>query len=363
MALFLVITIILLLSVSLIFFLKENSTKEFTTDIRSTSLEILPITNYVESCIESVGKDSIIWIGQHGGYFELPNYAIESYQKELAYYFHIDSDIMPSKEEIEKELSKYVDEKIPACINDFIDFKKQGFEIKQGKIKVNTLIKQRNVLFQMDFPLTIKKGEKETKLSSFSNSVKNIRLNTIYEVSKKIIEKQMRNANSLCLSCLLNLSLTNGLSINLNKQYNNTIIITIDDFHSDVDSLPYKFIFANKYEIYSCSNMPADPDNDFLLNCLDQEIEKLDYELYINDVPDMVVFVNQTFYYKIDATGLNISFIDYSKLFNISEKTGIISFEPKISQIGSHDVWINVKDQIGNEKYLNFILNITEKNE
>jgi len=137
-------------------------------------------------------------------------------------------------------------------------------------------------------------------------------------------------------------------------------LFTITDYNSRINNLPYNFTFANKYEQYSCTNPPTDPSIDFFMGCLEQKIDEFDYEFYFEDIPDMVAFINETFFYQVNAIGLNLSFSDYTYLLDIDEKTGEINFIPTMDQIGTHDVWIKVKDSLGNEKYNTFIINITE---
>jgi len=357
--LFIILGIVILMSVSLIIYFSLIKSEE-TNPVIKNQIDILPIKNYVEFCIKSVGEDAIIWIGEHGGYYELPQYSDEYYPTDTAYYFYVDKNIMPSKSRVEEELSKYVDEKLPLCVKDFVDFKKQGFEIEQGEINTTTLIRSSNVLFQVNFPITVKKQTSETKFTSFSNSVENIRLDTIYYASKSIIDEQMKDFNSICLSCLFNLTVEKDLYINTEKAGNDIILFTITDLNSKINNSPYTYTFANKYEQYSCTNLPPDADMTFHQECIEQKVAEIGYKFYLEEIPDMNAAVDQLFHYKVNASGLGIAFTDISYLFEIDEKAGVINFTPTAEQIGIHTIWIYVKDKLGNEIYDNFVLNITE---
>ena len=351
--------VILIAALFLFYFNSDKKSSEVEKNFESQQ-DIMPIRNYIESCIKLVGEDAIVWIGEHGGYYELPTYSTKDYSIETAYYFYENSNIMPSKTDVEEELSKYLNKELSFCLRNFVDFTQQGFDIEQGEIVTTTIIRPGNVLFNVNFPVVVKKDKSKIKLNSFSNSVDKIRLNTVYGAVNSIINEQMKDFESICLSYLFNLTIENDLYINTEKLSDDTILFTITDFNSIINNSPYKYIFANKYEQYSCSNPPADPGIDFYMECLEQEIEESGYGLYFENIPDMTAVINETFYYKVNAIGLNLNFSDHTYLFDINETTGEINFTPASNQIGIHDVWINVKDGLGNEKYDTFLLNITE---
>ena len=123
-----------------------------------------------------------------------------------------------------------------------------------------------------------------------------------------------------------------------------------------------QLIYANKYVIYTCSNPPIDADSSFLIDCLNEEIMNFNYQFQVENISDMNATVHESFYYKVKAIGLNLTFEDYSPLFVINEKTGNISFIPSEEQIGNHTIWIHIRDGLGNKKYIDFNLKII-KNE
>jgi len=356
---FLIIGMILLISAGLLFYLNSQLTeKEIEKSVEMPS-NVLPIKNYVESCIKSVGEEAILWIGEHGGYYNLPKYSTKDYFTNTAYYFYIDSNIMPSKERVEEELSEYMDKQIYFCLDNFSVFKEQGFQIEKEESNTTVIIRQKDVLFQINLPLTIKKQDSLTEIKEFKKSIDSIRLKTIYDVSKLIIDEQMQNFDSVCLSCIVNHGIENDLYVDMERLGNDSIVFIISDNNSLVKNEPYKFIFANKYEQYSCSNLPLDADISFLSDCIEQNIAQYNYSFFLEDILNMNALVNETFYYKINATGLNLTFIDYSYLFDVDEKTGIINFMPDEDQLGNHTIWIQVKDKLGKVKQDNFKLTIT----
>ena len=361
-SIYILLGLIILIGLGFVLYLRNDVSKE--AEIQQVSrlpFEIGPIRNYVESCIENVGKDGIEFIGLHGGYFILPKYLTNEYTK-TAYYFYQNRNIMPTKAKVEQELSNYVNEELFFCIKNFAPFRLQGFEIEPEEINTNTIIEPNSVTFKVDYPLTAKKGASQIKLDSFTKSINNVRLGVIYSVSKETISEQMKDFDSICLSCIINLAIENDLLVGLQRLDNTTILFTITDNNTIIDGFPYKFIFANKYREVSCRNIPSDwPEKklqEFLLDCVQSEIEKYNYELRINEIPDLTATANVPFTYNVKAIGINVNFTDYTDLFDINKTTGLISFIPAEDDIGEHVIWINAVDSLGNEDFESFRLKI-----
>lgn len=361
--LFIILGIVLVVTFILVFYLFQNNADKGDTEIQqiqSFESSISPINDYVESCIESVAKDATVWIGNHGGYFEIPAYDDDNYEG-IAYYFYINRNSMPSKELVEKEFSKYMDWQLFFCIRNFVDFEKMGFEIEQGEINTTTIIRANTILFNVNFPIKISREQNTKQLVSFQGSMDNVRLSTIYDVSKLITYGQMEDYNSVCLSCIVDWGIENELDIDLSRLDNNSLLFTIRDYNSIIEGIPYEYRFANKYEEVSCSNLPSnDPNNKFLTECIQQKIRESSYLFQVEGIVNLTAYVNQSFSYKINAVGLNLSFADYTHLFDINQKTGEIRFTPNQDQRGNHSIWIYVKDTM-NEQYESFNLEI--KNE
>ena len=363
--LFIILGIVLVVGFALVFYLFQSSTDRGESEIQQIQyfeLSTSPINSYVEQCIESVGENAILWIGNHGGYFEIPVYHQDDYQG-TAYYFYVDRNLMPSKERIEQELAKYMDLELFFCIRNFVAFEEMGLEIEQGEINTTTMIRPNNVFFNVNFPITISREQNTKQLVSFQGSINNVRLSTIYDVSKSIIYEQMSDYYSVCLSCIIDWGIENDLHIDISRLDDSSLLFTITDYNTIINDMPYEYRFANKYEEFSCSNPPLDDENnEFLLNCLQQKIRETGYIFEVEEITNLTAFVNQSFSYKVNAVGLNLSFADYTPLFDINQKTGEIQFTPTQEQVGNHSIWIYVKDTM-NEKYESFTLEIKNEDE
>ena len=236
-ALFVIIAILI---VSAAFTLLYTQTELFKK--AEANPEIAPVESFIKNCVKSTGEDALVFVGQQGGYYGLPKLSVSGY----SYYFYDNKSVMPSKEKIESELSKYMNEMLPFCTQNFVDFPDFDVEANSNVVMAKTTIMKDKVKFDVSWQVLIKKGDSTYRLSSFSAEVPS-RLFTIYNVVQNFTSKQLEDPSSICLSCLTNFAIQNDLYIYMNNYGNNTVIFTISDNKTLINKNPYEFIFANKY--------------------------------------------------------------------------------------------------------------------
>ncbi len=198
---------------------------------------------FVENCITDTGKDAIYHVAENGGYFLSHEF---STSEGIPYYYYNGKNYMPSKTRIEKEISYYMNQILSFCTEDFIDF--PNLNITEREIETETKITNDEVIFNVKYPLTIKEGEETTRIEDFKNIKIPVRLDTIYNSIEEIIEEQS-NYESICLSCILDISLENDLYIDMFDYDEETVIFVIRDENLKINEEDFEFMFANKYEI------------------------------------------------------------------------------------------------------------------
>ena len=221
------------------------SVKSGVFEKEKVSPDITFIYNFVDGCIEKTGEDAIYNIGQTGGYFLYSNSSTEN---GIAYYFDKNKKLIISKEEIENQLSLYVNEMLFFCTKNFVDF--PDFAVSQGEIKTKTKIVKDKVIFTIGYPLTISKNNRNYFIKNFEKQISS-RLDTIYKVAFGITEEQMLDFKNICINCLSDLAFENKVFVSMNEDiYDKNIIIfiLIDDQHK-LNGEDYRFYFANRYDL------------------------------------------------------------------------------------------------------------------
>jgi hypothetical protein len=212
-------------------------------DIKPVINKIDPINSFVLNCLKETGEDAVYYIGYTGGYYNNPNLTTDN---NIAYYFYEEKDLMPSKVNVENELSEYMNNMLFFCTKEFRDF--PDYNITQGEIKTKTTIEDERVIFNVNYPLTINKENNNYRLNEFKDIEIPVRLGIVYNAAREIMDEQMFNKKEICISCLLKLSLKNKLRVDMNDKEDKVVIFTITDASSYIKDKEFKFNFANKYE-------------------------------------------------------------------------------------------------------------------
>lgn len=331
---FILIGLILVISIAL--FLYMRTSQEVTTSEVIQPSELQPIKVYVELCLKESLKNALISIGIRGGYYEVPSPSIVSYYIEVPYYFYEES-IMPGTETIQDEISNYINLALPACLYNLSQF---PYETELGEISPDTTITENSVIVKLDYPITVKIGESTSIISDFYTEFL-IELKKMYNISSEIIKKHMEEPEYLHLSDILKLSIDNDVEINYVHEENSTIVYTIINNNSRINNEPYFYSFAIKY---------------------DWEEGDITKAVDIEPIPEQDAYVDYLFSYTIKASGNNLTFSDFTYLFDINPETGKIEFTPSNEQGGKHLIMIKATDKEGNEDLTFFELNVLEAN-
>ena len=234
--LFVILAIVIVAGIIVFFSFRNNF--QIKPSIPTT---IQPIHSFVQDCLEETSENSLIRIGNRGGYFLI--FDEPSIEGRIPYYLQGTQKTIPTQEEIEQNLAGFVYEELSFCILNFKDFRDE-FEIEHDLENVNSQILDNQVRFALDYPVTISKIGSETtyQLKDFEINIP-IRLNRIYQVSEEIVQEQAQHPESICLSCLYDLGENYNVHIDM-LDYGNSTIFTIIDDNSKINNQSYEWSFA-----------------------------------------------------------------------------------------------------------------------
>lgn len=232
---FIIAAVIIIGMVALFFTIRGTFQKEaYTPDVSA-------IKNFIDECVEDVGKEGIFVVSIQGGFLNPePNIQILGFK--IGYLYYEGENRLPNLGDIEKDISKYVSLNLEACVNEFESFKKTGFNINQGNIETNTIIREDFVDINIRFPLSIEKDNSTSILSEEYKRTYPIKLKKYYDVAKAIVEMEMKDPSKIDAIYLLNLD----INIDFTNYENQVIVYALEDKESKINNKPYLFVFANK---------------------------------------------------------------------------------------------------------------------
>jgi len=225
--LFIILGIVLVLGISMFFFIKSQQIVEkreiIEPVIEKVPTQYQPIKLFIESCISKVTVSGLKILGRQGGYINLQDYNIQSTSiptggnafnlfpndpnTAVPYWRYFKSSNtcttgcscgseMPNiykdqgEPSIEGQLEDYIISQLPICFNNFSVFEKQGFEISQsGEVESDVGIRDNDVQVLVQYPITVKKDETETKMEQFYVT-QSLKLKKMYELAEGITKAE-----------------------------------------------------------------------------------------------------------------------------------------------------------------------------
>src|SRR3989338_1496745 len=205
--------------------------------------EIQLIHSFVEGCLQTSAKEALFYIGQTGGYVTIPQPNLE---EGVAFYLYDVKNYMPSRETIQNEISSYVDFSLPFCINDFemlsdFDIEKEGFTI-------NVTIEDKKVFLNLNYPLTITKGESAYHIENFNTEIP-VRLGAVYDAIQESMDEQMERTDAVCISCNYKISEKYNVTFDfLDTNETTTLLVIVRNSESILNYERYAFNYAIKLD-------------------------------------------------------------------------------------------------------------------
>src|SRR3989344_8389777 len=202
LSIFIIIAIMLVASFVLFILIRER------IQSRIAMPEINAVRTYIEQCIEDTGAEVVYEIGENGGYFFPPELSAGS---GVAYYYINKESQMPSKAQIENEISLYLNEKLFFCTRNFDNF--PNLEIIQGEISSDVSIKSEEVVLNVRYPVRISRDNDTAVIRDFNSIKIPVRFGIVYDSIRETIDRQ-EPSRGICISCILEISLKNDLYVN-----------------------------------------------------------------------------------------------------------------------------------------------------
>ena len=167
--------------------------------------EIVPVNQYILDCVESIARDGAITIGANGGFIEIP---AEIETERGAYlppvpispiktvlWFYRGQSRVPPLNYIIFQLENYVNENLPACLQEFEPFKRTFNITELGDISVNIKLGEEDFKVDVNYPLDIILRARAQKffLEDFSVAVP-YRIKKMYELATQIMREELRTS-------------------------------------------------------------------------------------------------------------------------------------------------------------------------
>ena len=243
---FILMGLILAIAFGFILYLKNQEQKSRSQISNTIEASYEPVRAYVEDCVKISAKESILSNAYQGGYYNYSGNSLNYSFFMLPFYSKGKSKSTPTLKQLEEQLSYSLDYRIPECADNFEVFKEKGFDINFEKPRSKATILENQVLFQVDFPITVRTNGKNTKtFNAFSVTIPS-RYKLVYSIADEISSSLSKAPEKICISCLIDYGAQNDLKIFVAGYDKQAIRFTIIDEKVRIGSESLVFNFAHQ---------------------------------------------------------------------------------------------------------------------
>ena len=220
---------------ALLFYLVAVSSQVANEDkpaYEESVFDVNPVRVYLADCFRDLSNRGLSFIGGQGGYYLLPDEGVYAF-------YYSGGRAEPSLEEIELQLSYYLEDLAYSCLSGIRSY---GFEINEGKPSAEAFIKESRVDINLDPDLIVNREGYSKKLERFSINIKDIRFYDIYMAAGEILSEIEKDPETICTSCITDIAEKHNLKISSHLIGGKKVLFRIKHRVKE-SSYPYTFKF------------------------------------------------------------------------------------------------------------------------
>ena len=201
---FIIIGIILLLSVALFLYLRQEITIFRPREVYPP--EVMPIVDFMDTCLNDLGTQAANIVGSTGGYIEIPPEIANDPSAHISLappgiptakvplWYYQGQNRIPTLEFIKDQMEGYIEERYRECLNNLTEFR-QRFNITElGQIMITVNLEEENTPIELSFPLEISDvlGKRLAKIETRTVTLP-FRIKKAYTLAAAIMEAEQRD--------------------------------------------------------------------------------------------------------------------------------------------------------------------------
>ncbi len=197
LAIFIILGILLVAMVSLVFIFRDSLFPN------KSGINTDPVYRTFINCLEEDLRIGANVLGSQGGYIYLPEYEqgskyspfssqLDFLGNPIPYWYYvsgnnIQKERVPSKRDMEDELSKFISSKLKTCF--FDNYYSQGYSILMGEPDAHIRISENNIILDLDMDFSISRGDKNLVARKHKVTIDS-QLGSLYDSALKIYKHE-----------------------------------------------------------------------------------------------------------------------------------------------------------------------------
>ncbi|MFQ5621469.1 MAG: hypothetical protein ACE5FT_06520 [Candidatus Nanoarchaeia archaeon] len=238
---FIMIAVIIIIAAGILLYSPEVELPGITFEDR-----VLAVRNFVQGCVEQSATNGLMLFGETGGLIypslDLGNYiqTADFGSAKVNYWQYLDINTVPSKEWMEDfQLSEFIRIETKKCTGQFVDF--TDLEITAEDINATSTINDNSVIFDVNYPITIKQQEQEATLDKFTLA-HNVRLGSMIKEGVTFLEKTKRTQGYAPVG----MTVASSFNTKIIRE-GNIFFFALTDDQSIIKQKPFTLVFATRF--------------------------------------------------------------------------------------------------------------------
>jgi len=197
--LFIIIGLVLLLSIGIVVYVTTTRVVRPIEEKIEVPADVKPVHDFITDCLFNTGKQGVQLLGLQGGYIYIPAIIAKTPAAninldptgtfKIPFWYYEGEDRTPSIKFMQSELTRYVKENLPACIDDFSAFEAQYDISSKGDLSPKPLITDSDVLIRMKWPLEVSSAGKKTAVQDYVVTLP-VKLKESWELADKTMKAE-----------------------------------------------------------------------------------------------------------------------------------------------------------------------------
>jgi hypothetical protein len=174
---FIIIGIVILLTIGMTVYLTTQKIVKPVEEEVIVPEDVRPVYEHVQSCANEIARDALGLLGLQGGFISLPGIiertptayipADSANLFKVPLWYYEGEDRTPSVGYMEREISRYLNERLSECADGFEQFKPEYAVTLQGNASTRTVIAEDSVIVRVSWPLELRAADRTTRLNDF----------------------------------------------------------------------------------------------------------------------------------------------------------------------------------------------------
>lgn len=197
---FIILGILLVLALLVVVFIKKEIVTVKPEELITTGKG--PVADYIATCIQKLGEEALMKLGEQGGYVTLPQEIARNGYVHLKtspftavpYWAYGTTRAVPSLSAMEAQVDAYLQLHLRKCVFESGAFTQSYNLVERSELKADTEIVDAKVIFNVNWKIEVqdKQGEKITELVEHT-AQSPVKLKRLYDTGVKIVDDELRD--------------------------------------------------------------------------------------------------------------------------------------------------------------------------